>query len=74
VGVPRGGVRAAAPHDMIRNVFEWTSSEWSPGSGTYVWRGGSFVDNRRNARSSCRYNYRPVVQDPVLGFRVAAGT
>jgi formylglycine-generating enzyme required for sulfatase activity len=58
---------------MIGNVLEWTSSEWSPGSGMYVWRGGSFFDDRRDARSSYRDGGLPVGLYRNLGFRVAGG-
>ena len=58
---------------MVGNVLEWTSSEWSKGSGTYVWRGGCFGDDRRFARSSYRVNDLPDVQVRYLGFRLAGG-
>jgi hypothetical protein len=38
-----------------------------------VWRGGSFNNNRRNARSSYRNNNQPDEQNQNLGFRVAGG-
>ncbi len=43
VGLYPCGVSAEGIYDMIGNVFEWTSSKWSKGSGTYVWRGGCFI-------------------------------
>jgi formylglycine-generating enzyme required for sulfatase activity len=73
VGLYPSGASAEGACDMVGNVWEWTSSEWSKGSGTYVWRGGSFVVNRRGARSSYRYFNRPDVQYVNLGFRVAGG-
>jgi formylglycine-generating enzyme required for sulfatase activity len=74
VGLYPSGASAEGACDMVGNVFEWTSSEWSEGSGTYVWRGGSFVNDRRYARSSFRgYLYQPVEQDRYLGFRLAGG-
>jgi formylglycine-generating enzyme required for sulfatase activity len=73
VGLYPCGASAEGVHDMIGNVYEWTSSEWSAGSGTFVWRGGSFYDSRRDARSSYRYLNLPVGQDRDLGFRVAGG-
>jgi hypothetical protein len=42
VGLHPSGVSAEGACDLVGNVFEWTSSEWSKGSGTYVWRGGCF--------------------------------
>ena len=73
VGLYPLGVSAEGAYDLIGNVWEWTSSEWETGSGTYVWRGGSFNNNRRNARSSYRNNNQPDEQNQNLGFRVAGG-
>ena len=73
VGLYPSGVSAEGAYDMVGNVFEWTSSEWSKGSGTYVWRGGSFVYIRRVARSSFRVVNLPVGQFRDLGFRLAGG-
>ena len=73
VGLYPSGASAEGACDMVGNVFEWTSSEWSKGSGTYVWRGGSFDNNRRDARSSYRYFGQPDVQNGNLGFRLAGG-
>jgi formylglycine-generating enzyme required for sulfatase activity len=73
VGLYPSGVSAEGACDMVGNVLEWTSSEWSKGSGTYVWRGGCFVNDRRLARPSYRYSVRPDVQDQILGFRLAGG-
>ena len=44
-----------------------------PERGHHVWRGGSFNNNRRNARSSYRNNNQPDEQDENLGFRLAGG-
>ena len=38
-----------------------------------MWRGGSFNNNRRNARSSYRNNNQPDEQNENLGFRLAGG-
>jgi len=38
-----------------------------------VWRGGSYINNRRNARSSYRNNNQPDEQNQNLGFRVVWG-
>jgi formylglycine-generating enzyme required for sulfatase activity len=73
VGLYPSGASTEGACDMVGNVFEWTSSEWSRGSGTYVWRGGSFYGNRRDARSSYRSDLRPDVQVENLGFRLAGG-
>lgn len=73
VGLYPSGASAEVAYDMVGNVFEWTSSEWSKGSGTYVWRGGCFYDDRRDARSSCRYFNQPVERNHFLGFRLAGG-
>lgn len=73
VGLYPSGANVEGTCDMIGNVFEWTSSEWSKGSGAYVWRGGSFSNDRRFARSSYRYGSRPDAQYRFLGFRLAGG-
>ena len=73
VGLYPSGASAEGIHDMVGNVWEWTSSEYSKGSGTYVWRGGSFGLNRWVARSSCRADAQPVGQYLNLGFRLAGG-
>jgi len=73
VGLYPSGASAEGACDMVGNVLEWTSSEWSKGSGTYVWRGGCFGGDRRLARSSYGDLYRPDVQIRYLGFRLAGG-
>ena len=73
VGLYPSGASAEGACDMIGNVFEWTSSEWSKGKGAYVWRGGSFGYDRWYARSSYRGHSRPVVQVRSLGCRLAGG-
>jgi formylglycine-generating enzyme required for sulfatase activity len=73
VGLYPSGARAEGVCDMVGNVLEWTASEGPKGSGTYVCRGGSFVNVRRVARSSYRYDYHPDVQNHLLGFRLAGG-
>jgi formylglycine-generating enzyme required for sulfatase activity len=45
----------------------------NPERGHHVWRGGSFNNNRRNARSSYRNNNQPDEQNQDLGFRLAGG-
>ena len=73
VGLYPSGASAEGACDMVGNVLEWTSSEWSEGSRTYVWRGGSFDNYRRNARSSFRFYIQAVGQLDNLGFRLAGG-
>jgi formylglycine-generating enzyme required for sulfatase activity len=73
VGLYPSGASAEGACDLVGNVLEWTSSEWSKGGGTYVWRGGSFGSLRRNARSSFRVFDLPDEQLDYLGFRVAGG-
>ncbi|MBL8179676.1 MAG: SUMF1/EgtB/PvdO family nonheme iron enzyme, partial [Bryobacterales bacterium] len=74
VGLYPSGSSEEGVCDLIGNVLEWTSSEWMNGSGTYVWRGGSFSSLfRREARASYRNFNRAVDQLPNLGFRVAGG-
>jgi formylglycine-generating enzyme required for sulfatase activity len=73
VGLYPSGASSEGACDMVGNVWEWTSSEYSEGSGTYVWRGGSFTNSRWYARSSFRLNYQPGEQGLNLGFRLAGG-
>jgi len=73
VGLYPNGASGEGACDLIGNVFEWTSSEWEKGSGSYVWRGGSFVFDRRYARSAYRSFSHPGGQLSDLGFRVAGG-
>jgi formylglycine-generating enzyme required for sulfatase activity len=73
VGLYPFGASAEGACDMVGNVFQLTSSEWSKGSGTYVWRGGSFTLGRRDARSSYRVYFQPALQFQDLGFRLAGG-
>jgi len=73
VGLYPAGVSAEGAHDMVGNVLEWTSSEWSKGSERYVLRGSSFNFVRGGARSSYRDDVQPDVQNRNLGFRLAGG-
>jgi formylglycine-generating enzyme required for sulfatase activity len=71
VGLYPCGVSADGAYDMMGNVFEWTSSELSPGNGIYVWRGSSFFDVQGLPRSSYRNFYRAHAKIRILGFRMA---
>ncbi|MFN7937304.1 MAG: SUMF1/EgtB/PvdO family nonheme iron enzyme [Bryobacteraceae bacterium] len=73
VGLYPSGASAEGVLDLIGNVLEWTSTEYKKGNGTYVLRGGSFLDDRRYVRASYRYYFQPVVHGDYLGFRVAGG-
>ena len=70
-------------YDMSGNVWEWCQdrgasygklSQINPtvaGSGLYrVSRGGSWNDDLRNCRSSCRYNIAPTYSCDSLGLRL----
>lgn len=56
-------------YDQAGNVWEWTNTEYKPGSGLYVIKGGSFAPLEDKPRASLR-GYRPAnaTQDN-LGFR-----
>jgi formylglycine-generating enzyme required for sulfatase activity len=73
VGLYPSGASPEGVCDLVGNVLEWTSSEWIAGSGTYVWRGGSFIYHRRSARSSFRFYSLPDERYEDLGFRLAQG-
>ncbi|MBE2223600.1 MAG: SUMF1/EgtB/PvdO family nonheme iron enzyme [Anaerolineae bacterium] len=69
--------------DMLGNVWEWTESYYQPfpdsphdsthyGTSHYVIRGGSWHNEHRLARISCRGRYLPGIKRPYLGFRIVS--
>jgi formylglycine-generating enzyme required for sulfatase activity len=55
--------------DMAGNVWEWTATDWAPGSSSKVQRGGSFVNRGSYARCAYRYLGVPDPRNPNVGFR-----
>lgn len=55
--------------DMAGNVWEWTATDWAPGSSSKVQRGGSFVNRGSYARCAYRYLGVPGPRTPNVGFR-----
>src|SRR5450631_3381414 len=79
MGVPaatRGSPRGQAPSEEFfgrSGTLNIPAILQKPERSHHVWRGGSFNNNRRNARSSYRNNNQPDEQNQNLGFRLAGG-
>ena len=89
VGRFAGGDAASGCRQMIGNVWEWTSSAFTPYPGFVIdpykeysepWfgthkvlRGGSFATSRRLIRNTWRNFYTPARYDVFAGFRTCAG-
>ncbi|MCP4546807.1 MAG: formylglycine-generating enzyme family protein, partial [bacterium] len=56
--------------DIAGNVFEWTASEWNPGSDRRVLRGGAFYNDRGDARCAYRILDDPPCDWDFYGFRL----
>jgi formylglycine-generating enzyme required for sulfatase activity len=74
--VGSGSEELNSTFDMMGNVWEWMESPYYSGdylSGPYrVRRGGSFVGDGFDLRSSYRVNIYPYFQSASVGFRVAS--
>jgi len=56
--------------DMTGNVWEWTASEWEPGSDLRVLRGGAFIIDTWFVRCAYRYCWYPDTRSGDLGVRL----
>jgi hypothetical protein len=70
---PVGSLQANAfgIHDMLGNVWEWTSSHYDNRGFFRVMRGGSFFDSGHQASSSNRFHGGPEVTSIKASFRLA---
>ncbi|MDQ7824951.1 MAG: SUMF1/EgtB/PvdO family nonheme iron enzyme [Candidatus Eremiobacteraeota bacterium] len=55
---------------MVGNVWEWTSTPWSPGSPLFAKKGGCAVNFMALAQAPGRYGDLPYVISQWIGFRL----
>jgi formylglycine-generating enzyme required for sulfatase activity len=82
VGVFPGGETPEGLADMTGNTWDWTGSLYQPypyepsredaltGDGRRVVRGGSWFNDRGDARAACRGGLDPYYRDNDVGFRL----
>ena len=58
-------------YDMLGNVWEWTSSDWSSTDKDKVLRGGSWLNGSRGVRAGDRHVNDPSDRNIISGFRCA---
>ena len=70
VGQFPGGESAEGVCDLAGNVWEWAASWYGEDTVERIVRGGSWYDDRRDARCAHRGRISPVGFNDLLGFRV----